>query len=619
MNTLFLTVLAPLAGFLVLACLRDGKLGQRQAATIGSGAMLISALSALYVAFRYQGTPVTLDAWQWFTVGKLAPGIAFHYDGLALTMVGVVTGVGFLIHLFASWYMDGEADYARFFSYMNLFVAFMLILVLADNYLLLYLGWEGVGLCSYLLIGFYFRDPANGRAAIKAFTVTRVGDVFLAIGLFLVYRELGTLNIEEINRQAGTTFIYASLPIQSIALMFAFGAFGKSAQLPLHTWLADAMAGPTPVSALIHAATMVTAGVYLIARAHPLFELAPAVLSFVAVVGALTLLVAGLTALRQYDIKRVLAYSTMSQLGYMFVALGVGAWQASIVHLMVHAFFKALLFLSAGAVIIATHHEQDIRRMGGLYRKIPLVYGCFAIGAAALVALPWVSAGFYSKDEILRALWESGNTGLFLAGLVGAVITSIYTFRVFWLTFHGKARGKCDAIHGWNYGLPLVVLAVFATFVGGQIHPPLDGVLPAFSQPFGEEMEDTRGAIELLTILAALSGLAAAAWWFVGKNRLAGADGRSRSPAEKALASGFGFDALYDRIVVRPYLWCLKVLRNDPVDRAWYVLVSLSEHAFSVNSRWQSGRVRDYAVSFAGGLLVVLLIVIFVRTTGEIK
>ena len=616
MNLIFLTVAAPLAGFLMLACLRDGRLNQRQAAAIGGGVMLLSALSALYAALCYQGTPVTLTAWRWFSVAGLTPDIAFHYDGLTLTMVGVVTGVGFLIHLFASWYMDGEADYARFFSYMNLFVACMLVLVLADNYLLLYLGWEGVGLCSYLLIGFYFRDPANGRAAIKAFTVTRIGDVFLAIGLFLIYRDCGTLNIDYVNEHAGTIFIHASLPIHAITLMLALGAFGKSAQLPLHTWLADAMAGPTPVSALIHAATMVTAGVYLIARAHPLFELAPATLSLVAVVGALTLLIAGLTALRQYDIKRVLAYSTMSQLGYMFVALGIGAWQAAIIHLMVHAFFKALLFLSAGAVIIATYHEQDIRRMGGLYRKIPLVYGCFLIGAAALVALPWVSAGFYSKDEILRALWESGNTGLFLAGLVGALITSLYTFRVFWLTFHGRARGTCHPIHGWNYWLPLVALAVLSTFVGGKIHPPFNGVLPALTETASQGMAGSEGVIELLTMLAALSGLAAAAWWFVDKERLSGADGISRSSAEKVLAGGFGFDALYERIAVRPYLWCVRILRGDPVDRAWYVLVTLSERAFSLSSRWQTGRIRDYAVSFAGGLTLALLLVIFVRGRG---
>lgn len=616
MNMVFVTIAAPLAGFMILACLRDGRLSQRQAATIGCGVMLLSAGSAFYTALCYQGTPVTLTAWQWFAVGKLTPDIAFHYDGLTLTMVGVVTGVGFLIHLFAAWYMDGEADYARFFSYMNLFVACMLILVLADNYLLLYLGWEGVGLCSYLLIGFYFRDPANGRAALKAFTVTRIGDVFLAIGLFLLYRDFGTLNIGHINEHAHMTFVHAAFSVHLVTVMLALGAFGKSAQLPLHTWLADAMAGPTPVSALIHAATMVTAGIYLIARAHPLFELAPGTLSFVAVIGALTLLIAGLTALRQYDIKRVLAYSTMSQLGYMFVALGVGAWQASIQHLMVHAFFKALLFLCAGAVIIATHHEQDIRKMGGLYRKIPIVYGCFMIGAAALVALPWISAGFYSKDEILGALWKTGHTGLFLAGLVGAVITSLYTFRVFWLTFHGKARGSCHPIHGWNYWLPLVVLAVLATFIGGKIHLPLDGVLPALAEIGSEETTDTQGVIELLAIIGVLSGLAAAARWFVGKDRLSDAGGVSHSFAEKILASGFGFDALYQRIVVRPYLWCVRMLRDDPLDRAWWVLVSLSARAFLLNSRWQTGRIRDYALSFAGGLTLVLLIVIFVRGIG---
>ena len=354
MSMLPLTFILPLIGFLLLATLRD-RLSENAAAAIGVGSMGLAALCALLAGGQFlmnepQGAAVYYPLWTWMQVGSFAPKFGLMLDGLGVTMLGVITGVGFLIHLFASWYMRGEAGYARFFSYMNLFVASMLLLVLADNLLLLYLGWEGVGICSYLLIGFYFHDRANGRAALKAFTVTRVGDVFLAFGLFLLFRELGSLNIADINANAANMLTSAGSSVTILghvyptikvaAVMLVLGAMGKSAQIPLHSWLADAMAGPTPVSALIHAATMVTAGVYLIARLHPVFLLTPDVLtSWVGIVGATTLLVAGFCALAQTDIKRILAYSTMSQIGYMFLALGVGAWQVAIFHLMTHAFF----------------------------------------------------------------------------------------------------------------------------------------------------------------------------------------------------------------------------------------------------------------------------------------
>lgn len=373
MSMLPLTFILPLLGFLILASLR-ARLSEKMATLVGVGSMGLSALSALVVAMAFLslpvGTVVNVPLWTWLQVGDFAPKFGLSLDGLGVTMMGVITGVGFLIHLFASWYMRGEAGFARFFSYMNLFVASMLLLVLADNLLLLYLGWEGVGVCSYLLIGFYYQNRDNGKAAIKAFTVTRVGDVFLAFGLFLLFRELGTLNIQEIITQVPKVFTANDYVLQLTAVMLVLGAMGKSAQIPLHTWLADAMAGPTPVSALIHAATMVTAGVYLIARLHPVFLLTPDVLvSWVGIVGATTLLVAGFCALAQTDIKRILAYSTMSQIGYMFLALGVGAWQVAVFHLMTHAFFKALLFLGSGAVILAYHHEQNIFKMGGLFYK----------------------------------------------------------------------------------------------------------------------------------------------------------------------------------------------------------------------------------------------------------
>ena len=398
MNLLFLTFVFPLLGYFLLAFSR-GRISENLAATIGVGSVGLSALIAALCIWQFNTTPpvdgvFTQHLWQWLDVAGFSVAFGLHLDGLSLTMLGVVTGVGFLIHLFASWYMRGEEGYSRFFAYTNLFIFSMLLLVLGDNLLLLYFGWEGVGLCSYLLIGFYFKERKNGNAALKAFIVTRIGDVLMAFGLFILFVQLGTLDIQQLLVLAPQKFASGDLWITLATLALLGGAVGKSAQLPLQTWLADAMAGPTPVSALIHAATMVTAGVYLIARTHGLFLLAPDVHELVGIVGGVTLVLAGFAALVQTDIKRILAYSTMSQIGYMFLALGVGAWDAAIFHLMTHAFFKALLFLASGAVIHACHHEQNIFRMGGLWRKLPLAYASFIVGGSALAALPLVTAGF---------------------------------------------------------------------------------------------------------------------------------------------------------------------------------------------------------------------------------
>ncbi|MXS18936.1 NADH-quinone oxidoreductase subunit L, partial [Pseudomonas oryzihabitans] len=459
MNLLPLTFAFPLVGYFLLAFSR-GRLSENLSALIGVGSVGLAALVAAWVGWNFHVAPpadghLTIVLWQWMNVEGFAPNMALYLDGLSLTMLGVVTGVGFLIHLFASWYMRGEEGYSRFFAYTNLFIFSMLLLVLGDNLLLLYFGWEGVGLCSYLLIGFYYSERANGNAALKAFIVTRVGDVFMAFGLFILFMTLGTLDIQELLQKAPDVFASGDPLIVLATLALLGGAVGKSAQLPLQTWLADAMAGPTPVSALIHAATMVTAGVYLIARTHGLFLLAPEILHLVGIVGAVTLVLAGFAALVQTDIKRILAYSTMSQIGYMFLALGVGAWQPAIFHLMIHAFFKALLFLASGSVILACHHEQNIFKMGGLWKKIPLAYSSFVVGGSALAALPLVTAGFYSKDEILWEAMASGHTYLLYAGLAGAFLTSIYTFRLIFITFHGEAHTEAHAGHGIAHNLPL--------------------------------------------------------------------------------------------------------------------------------------------------------------------
>ncbi len=619
MSLLPLTFIFPLVGFLILAFMRD-KLTEQVAAIVGVGSMLLSALCTLIVSYTFLtnnpvGTVIEIPLWTWFQVGDFAPSFGLSFDGLALTMTGVITGIGFLIHLFAFWYMKGDTGFARFFSYMNLFVASMLLLVLADNLFLLYLGWEGVGICSYLLIGFYYHDRANGRAAMKAFTVTRIGDVFLAFGLFLLFREFGTLNIQEIITRAPEVFDINNPTMMLTTMMLVGGAMGKSAQLPLHTWLADAMAGPTPVSALIHAATMVTAGVYLIARLHPLFELTPGILLYwVGGVGALTLVVAGFCALAQTDIKRILAYSTMSQIGYMFLALGVGAWQGAIFHLMTHAFFKALLFLSSGAVILAVHHEQNIFKMGGLRKKIPLVFWCYIVGGGALAAIPWVTVGFYSKEAILWESYATGHMVLFYMGVFGAFLTALYTFRMIWIIFFGEEKTHAHKLSGVSYWLPLSVLLVLSTAVGAFITPPLQGVLPESVGHLLEVAGQAHGkhTAEFIAMGAMLAGLIIAALLYVvDKGRMLTRFKRSRvgGALYHWCYHGLGFDALYDVIFVKPFLFIGRLFKADPIDKAWLVLPKLASAGNKVLSATQTGSLRGYAASFGLGMAVLLVLV----------
>ncbi|HDS1682960.1 TPA: NADH-quinone oxidoreductase subunit L [Pseudomonas putida] len=609
MNLLFLTFVFPLVGFLLLSFSR-GRFSENLSALIGVGSVGLSAATAAYVIWQFNVAPPEGGAysqllWQWMSVDGFAPNFTLYLDGLSVTMLGVVTGVGFLIHLFASWYMRGEAGYSRFFSYTNLFIASMLFLILGDNLLFIYFGWEGVGLCSYLLIGFYYSNRNNGNAALKAFIVTRIGDVFMAIGLFILFAQLGTLNVQELLVLAPQKFQAGDTWMVLATLMLLGGAVGKSAQLPLQTWLADAMAGPTPVSALIHAATMVTAGVYLIARTNGLFLLAPDILHLVGVVGGVTLVLAGFAALVQTDIKRILAYSTMSQIGYMFLALGVGAWDAAIFHLMTHAFFKALLFLASGAVIVACHHEQNIFKMGGLWKKLPLAYASFVVGGAALAALPIVTVGFYSKDEILWEAFASGNTGLLYAGLVGAFMTSLYTFRLIFIAFHGEAKTEAHAGHGISHWLPLGVLIVLSTFVGAWITPPLAGVLPESAGHAGGE---AKHALEITSGAIAIAGILLSAMLFLGKRRLVSAI--ANSGIGRVLSAwwfaAWGFDWIYDKLFVKPYLLISHILRKDPVDRSIGLIPRMARGGHVAMSKTETGQLRWYTASIAVGAVLVL-------------
>ncbi|MDD9896452.1 MAG: NADH-quinone oxidoreductase subunit L [Gammaproteobacteria bacterium] len=599
----------PLLGFLALV-LTAGRLPKNVVAIIGAGSVGLSFLTAAIIAAQFLASGEEYfikEVWTWMAVGGFTPGFNFYLDGLSLVMMLVITGVGFLIHLYATGYMADDPGYSRFFSYMNLFVAAMLMLVLGDNLVLLYLGWEGVGLCSYLLIGFWYTNPDNGYAARKAFVVTRVGDTAMALGLFLLFAELGTLNIQDMLHAAEAEWEIGNGLAVAAAFLLLGGAVGKSAQLPLQTWLPDAMAGPTPISALIHAATMVTAGVYLIARTHILFELAPNVQELVGWVGLITLLMAGFIALTQSDIKRILAFSTMSQIGYMFLALGVGAWSAGILHLMTHAFFKALLFLASGTVILSLHHEQDIFKMGALRQKLPVSFFSFLLGSLALTAFPYTS-GYFSKDEILIAAHGMEGPGMifFYGGVFGAFLTGIYTFRLFFIVFFGESKAAHppeQEYGGWNMNGPLILLMILSV-VGGFIAVPLDPV-------FGDHEEHhISGLLHAFMIAVPLIGIAISACFFYFKiwsveKLMASSFAQS---LHKFWNSGWGFDWLYDRLFVLPFLWLARINRADIIDSFYGLVVEVSRAANGMIVKTQSGYLRWYALSIAAGLVVLITI-----------
>ncbi len=626
---LWLLPALPFLGFLILGLL-GRRLPRTASAIVGTGSVGLAAIIAFGIFASFLHAPPTDGAYvqtlySWIGAGNLHADFALYLDPLSLVMALVVTGVGFLIHLYATEYMWDDDAFSRFFAYMNLFVASMLVLVLADNLVLLYLGWEGVGLCSYLLIGFWYRDAANGAAARKAFVVTRVGDTALAIGLFFLYARLGTLNIQDILDAAGSQWAAGAGAATIAALLLLGGAVGKSAQLPLQTWLPDAMAGPTPVSALIHAATMVTAGVYLIARMHVVFSLSPVAMTLVAIVGAVTLLLAGFSALTQTDIKRVLAYSTMSQIGYMFLALGVGAWSAAMLHFMVHAFFKSLLFLGAGAVTLSQHHKRDIFEMGGLRKHLPITFWSFLAASAALAGVPVISAGFYSKDLILYRAWMDPNGGFWLwaAGVLGVFLTALYTFRLVFLVFFGESKTPIDHRPGNVIRIPLVILGVLSV-VGGFVEIPstmggfhvfsrfLQGTFGAGSEP--QHAVVTELVLQLISSAVVFAGIYLAYRWYLLRS-FEDIKAQDLPLAPRRLQAfwlrGCGFDAAYNFCFVQPYARLAWLNQGDVFDKLNGFITWLTRLGYRLTTATQTGRLRWYASTIAIGAIVVVALMLF--------
>ena len=621
MELLWLIPVLPYLGAFLLI-LVGSMISRKQVPLIGAGSIGLSALvmAVVGIDFLSSGQPYfQQNLWRWMNVGGLDVGITLSLDALSLVFIFVITFVGFLIHIYSSEFMRDDEGYPRFFIFMNLFVGSMLMLVLAGNLVVMYLGWEGVGLCSYLLIGFWYREEKNGYAARKAFIITRVGDTALAIGLFMLFQNLGTLDFREISTRAPEVFTLGSETVVIIAFLLLGGAVGKSAQLPLQTWLPDAMAGPSPVSALIHAATMVTAGVYIIARTHVIFELAPSAQLAVATVGALTLLLAGCSAMMQYDLKRILAYSTISQIGYMFLALGVGAWSAAIFHFMIHAFFKALLFLAAGTVIALLHHEHDIFRMGGLRRSMPAVYWTFLIGAASLAAIPLVTAGFYSKDQILwlALAGEKGNGWLFTAALMGAFVTAIYTFRMVFVAFWGEEKTHPTHHAGTAMILPLVVLAVLSTFAGfielphtlGHVQLFTDFLKPVLPEvSLNQSLVHEEWIVQIGAALFTFGGIYIAYLFYIQQPHLLPPVKTYFSGLRKYWLAGWGFDAVYNALLVRPFVGIATINKNDVADRLSDGMVAITNYFHRLFSWTQSGIMRWYMMGIVIGTIMVVTI-----------
>jgi NADH-quinone oxidoreductase subunit L len=554
----------PLIGFAI-----NGLFGSRLSKTavgiIGSGALLVSFLLSL-MAFNQVAASgaIQINIYQFLSVGNLSANFGFLVDQLSVWMMLIVTGVGFLIHVYSIGYMHDDAGFWKFFAYLNLFIFSMLLLIMGDNLLMLFFGWEGVGLCSYLLIGFWYTNREYGKAARKAFIMNRIGDLGLLLGMFMIFQQFGTLTYSEIFAALPNIRLEAGV-VTLICMLLFIGAMGKSAQIPLYTWLPDAMAGPTPVSALIHAATMVTAGVYLVARFNPLYNLSPDAMHFVAIVGLITCIFAAIIGLRQNDIKKVLAYSTVSQLGLMFVALGMGAYASAMFHVTTHAFFKALLFLGAGSVIHGMGNEQDIRKMGGLRKAMPVTFWVFLIGTMAISGFPFLS-GFFSKDEIFAYTYAHGGVIWWALASLGAVLTAIYMCRLLFVTFFGSFRGTHEQEHHLHESpkimtIPLIILAVLS-IAGGFLNTPHfmhlgnDQWLAHWFNaviPMSEMHLDASTEWLLMGFTTSLALVIIVVSYFIyGKTSNLPVTDEAQTGLTRVIANKFYVDELYDFLFVRP-------------------------------------------------------------------
>ena len=632
MHQIWLVPAFPLVGF-ILNGLFGKFFGKRFVSYVGPlsiGFAFLQSLVLFFTMLSTEGHALHETLYTWMQTGILHVELGFQVDQLSALFLLIVTGVGFLIHVYSIGYMYEEDAYYRFFSYLNLFVFFMLILVLADNFILMFVGWEGVGLCSYLLIGYYFEKQSAIDACKKAFITNRIGDFGFLSAIMLIFIYFTTLNFDEVNANAASVLEPGGLIVTLITLFLFLGATGKSAQIPLYVWLPDAMEGPTPVSALIHAATMVTSGLYMLARLSHLFVLAPLTMAVVAAIGAVTAILAATIALTQTDIKRVLAYSTVSQLGYMFLAMGVGAFGVGIFHVTTHAFFKALLFLCAGAVIHSLHHEQDMMKMGGLKNKLPVTYLTMLIGTIAIAGIPPL-AGFFSKDEILWKTWSSGNIALWGIGFLTAILTSFYMFRLIFLTFYGESRVDPHTeahIHESPVSMlaPLVILAILSIFGGLFGVPHLLHFLPngieLYFEGFYAEVPAGHGTVieEVMLMVASVIAALIPAWfaWKLYADKL----DRVRQWKERLSFfydlsfNKYYVDEIYDGGIIQPIkkistLVFWKWFDLGLIDRFVHLTGDMARASGGLIRGLQNGILQQYAVIFVIGTLGILYYLVF--------
>lgn len=622
--------LFPLIGFLFITFLGKG-LSKNMIGGIASGAIFLSFVTsiAVFSTQLHGGNPTVVKLFDWITAGSFDVDMAFIVDPLSTIYLLFITGVGFLIHLYSIGYMAHDEGFNRFMAYLNLFVFFMLILVLGDSYLTLFVGWEGVGVCSFLLIGFWYKDMKNNDAAKKAFVMNRIGDLGLLLGMMLIFIYCGTLNYNDLFITGSEINGLSGEVATAAAILLFIGAMGKSAQLPLHTWLPDAMAGPTPVSALIHAATMVTAGIYLVARSSVLFSLSETALQVVTYAGLLTALLGATIALAQNDIKKVLAYSTVSQLGFMFAALGMGAYSIAVFHVITHAFFKALMFLGSGSVIHAMGGEQDIRRMGGLKKYMPVTYWTFLIGTLAISGI-FPFAGFFSKDQILAHALEN-NLPVFVLLVLASACTAFYMFRMFSLTFLGSFRGTHDQEHHLHESpsvmtIPLMVLAI-ATVVGGfigfphalgqaiGIHHWLDHFLENTVIAATSHLSVTTELLLAVVTMAMAAGMMYYAFYiYIVKKTKVLEDNQISAPVHRLLVNKYGFDELYDSVVRKPIdaasAFSAKWIEPKWIDGIVNGTANLTKHIGQTLRATQNGRLVNYIVVMIAAVIALVLTLI---------
>ncbi len=633
-ENIWLVPLLPLIGFLINGVFGN-KLSKGLVGIIGSGTILAAFCIVIGVFLNLPEAATEVKLFDFISVGSLRIPFAFLVDQLSVLMLLIITGVGFLIHVYSAGYMHDDEGFYRFFAYLNLFVFFMLLLVLGSNYVIMFIGWEGVGLCSYLLIGFWFKNQNYNDAAKKAFIMNRVGDLGFLLGIFALIGEFGSVNYTEVFAKAAQIAEFNQPVLITITLLLFIGAAGKSAQIPLYTWLPDAMAGPTPVSALIHAATMVTAGLYMIARSNILYTLSPATLSVVAGIGVATALFAATIGLAQNDIKKVLAYSTVSQLGYMFIAMGLGAFTTGMFHVMTHAFFKALLFLGAGSVIHAVSGEQDIRKMGGLAKKLPITHATFLIGTLAIAGI-FPFAGFFSKDEILANAFVSNQT-IWILGLIGAAMTAFYMFRMYFLTFFGEFRGtehQKSHLHESPLSMtfPLMVLAVFS-IIGGFFNLPEALSLGLPAQALDHYLEPvfanshklvqhahldhaTEYMLMGVSVGIVIVSIVVAYVIYVSKKVVPVEEGTKLSPVHNLVYNKYYIDEVYEFVFVKPLYalsdFAYKFLELLGIDAIVNGVAGSVKALSGGLKNVQTGVVGSYIFGMISGLIVILIVTLLV-------